>query len=85
MACYQAMEIELRTVDGRKVVLRGMTRGTPRIVLVHQMESIFRHGTEYILEIDIRSGYQQVGDLELGIMDDSYLGHMISVQGVQVH
>jgi hypothetical protein len=42
---YQAMELEFRAADGRKVVLRGMTSGAPRIVSAQWMESIFRHGT----------------------------------------
>jgi hypothetical protein len=29
---YQAMELEFRAANGRKVVLRGMTSGAPRIV-----------------------------------------------------
>jgi hypothetical protein len=41
---YQAMELEFRATDGRKVVLRGMSSGAPRIVSAKWMEGIFRHG-----------------------------------------
>jgi hypothetical protein len=41
---YQAMELEFKGVDGKKVVLRGMSNGAPRIVLSKRMEGIFRHG-----------------------------------------
>jgi hypothetical protein len=41
---YQAMEIEFRKTDDKKVVLRGMCSDTPRIILVEWMEGIFRHG-----------------------------------------
>jgi hypothetical protein len=30
--------------DGKKVFLRGMSTGAPRIVLAKRMERIFRHG-----------------------------------------
>jgi hypothetical protein len=40
---YQTMELEFRAADGKKVVLRGMANGTPKIVSAKQMESIFRH------------------------------------------
>ena len=38
---YQAMELEFRAANGRKVVLRGMTSGAPSIVLAQWIESIF--------------------------------------------
>lgn len=37
------MELKLK-VDGKKVVLRGISNGGPRIVLTKRMEIIFRHG-----------------------------------------
>jgi hypothetical protein len=38
------MELEFREVDGKKLVLRGMSNGAPRIVSAKNMEGIFRHG-----------------------------------------
>jgi hypothetical protein len=35
---YQAMELEFRTTDDKKVVLRGMSNDAPRIVSAKQME-----------------------------------------------
>jgi hypothetical protein len=49
------------------------------------MESIFRHGTEYSPEIDLRSGYHQDRDRELGMTDALHCGHVISMQDVQTH
>jgi hypothetical protein len=44
---YQAIELEFRELDGRKVVLRGMrcmSNGAPKIFSAKQMEGIFKHG-----------------------------------------
>jgi hypothetical protein len=41
---YQTLEMGFRDHDGKKVVLRGMSTGAPRIVLAKRMERIFRHG-----------------------------------------
>jgi hypothetical protein len=49
------------------------------------MESIFKHGTKYSLEIDLRSGYHQDRDRELGMTDALHYGHVISMQDVQTH
>jgi hypothetical protein len=38
------MELEFREVDGRKVVLRGMSSGSPGIVSSKWMEGISMHG-----------------------------------------
>jgi hypothetical protein len=40
---YQTMELEFKTVDGKRVVLRGMSNGAPKVVSTKQMEGIFRH------------------------------------------
>jgi hypothetical protein len=52
MACFLGKTLcqlpshgaRVQGVDGRKVVLRGMSNGAPRIVSAKQMEGIFRHG-----------------------------------------
>jgi hypothetical protein len=41
---YQAMQLDFKAADGKKVVLRGMSNDAPRIVSTKQMEGIFRHG-----------------------------------------
>jgi hypothetical protein len=41
---YQTLEMGFRDQDGKKIVLRGMSIGTPRIVSTKGMERIFRHG-----------------------------------------
>jgi hypothetical protein len=41
---YQNLEMGFRDQDGKKVVLRGMLTGAPRIVSAKRMERIFRHG-----------------------------------------
>jgi hypothetical protein len=41
---YQAMELEFRATNGKKVVLRDMSNGSLRIVLAKRMEGIFLHG-----------------------------------------
>jgi hypothetical protein len=41
---YQTLEMGFRDHDGKKVVLRGMSTGAPRIVSTKRMERIFRHG-----------------------------------------
>jgi len=56
---YQIMEMEFKGEYGRKVVLRGMTNGAPRIVLTKKMENIFRHGVEYFSKMDLQSCYHQ--------------------------
>ena len=38
------MELEFKVVDGKMVVLRGMSNDALRIVSTKQMEVIFRHG-----------------------------------------
>jgi hypothetical protein len=43
------------------------------------MESIFRHGTEYSPEIDLRSGYHLDMDSEFGMTDALQCGHVISM------
>jgi hypothetical protein len=58
-----------------------MSSGAPRIVSAQRMESIFRHGIEYFPEIDLRSGYQQVRNKELGMTEALYLGHVIKCIG----
>jgi hypothetical protein len=41
---YQTLEMGFRDVEGKKVVLRGMSNGKPRTVSTKRMERIFRHG-----------------------------------------
>jgi hypothetical protein len=41
---YQTLEIGFKDHNGKKVVLRGMSIGAPRIVSTKRMERIFRHG-----------------------------------------
>jgi hypothetical protein len=41
---YQTLEMGFRDQDGKKVVLRGMSIGEPKIVLAKRMERIFIHG-----------------------------------------
>jgi hypothetical protein len=41
---YQTLEMGFRDQDGKKVFLRGMWIGEPRIVSTKRMERIFRHG-----------------------------------------
>jgi hypothetical protein len=50
---YQAMHLELREKDGRKVVLRGMTSGAARMITLQRMKSVFRYGIGYSSEVDI--------------------------------
>jgi len=40
---YQVMRMEFRDKEGRKVVLRGMNTGPPRIVTTKRMEVALRH------------------------------------------
>jgi hypothetical protein len=40
---YQAMELEFKAVEGKKVVPRGMANGAPKIVSAKRMERIFRN------------------------------------------
>jgi hypothetical protein len=49
------------------------------------MESIFRHGTKYSLEIDLRSGYHQDKDREIGMIYDLHCDHVINMQDIQIH
>jgi hypothetical protein len=39
---YNTMEMSFTEENGKKVVLRGMTRNTPRVVTKKCMEAIFR-------------------------------------------
>jgi hypothetical protein len=41
---YQTLEMGFMDNDGKMIVLRGMSTGAPKIVLVKRMERIFRHG-----------------------------------------
>ena len=41
---YQTLEMGFRDSEGKKIVLRGMSIGPPRIVSVKRMERIFCHG-----------------------------------------
>jgi hypothetical protein len=41
---YQTLEMGFIDQDGKKVVLRGMSTGAPRIVSTKRMERIFRQG-----------------------------------------
>jgi hypothetical protein len=41
---YQTLEMGFKDCDRKKVVLRGMSTGTPRTVSAKRMERIFRHG-----------------------------------------
>jgi hypothetical protein len=41
---YQTLEMGFRDQDGKKVVLRDMSTGAPKIVLAKNMERIFKHG-----------------------------------------
>jgi hypothetical protein len=45
-----------RYQDGKKVVLRGMSIGTPRTVSAKRMERIFRHG-EVVLGTRVDPGF----------------------------
>jgi hypothetical protein len=48
---YQTLEMGFRDSDGKRVVLRGMSTGAPRIVSTKRMERIFRHGeVAYVVE-----------------------------------
>jgi hypothetical protein len=40
---YQVMEMKFNTTNNKKVVLRGMSNGGPKIVSNKSMEAIFRH------------------------------------------
>ena len=40
---YQAMEMRFNIANGKKIVLRGMSNGGPKIVSTKRMEAIFRH------------------------------------------
>jgi hypothetical protein len=41
---YQNLEMGFRDSDGKRVVLRGKSTGTPVTVLAKRMERIFKHG-----------------------------------------
>lgn len=41
---YQAMEMGFNAPDGKRVVLRGMSNGSPRVVSSKRMEALFGHG-----------------------------------------
>jgi hypothetical protein len=41
---YQTLEMRFRGIEGKKIVLRGMSTGTPKTVSVKRMERIFIHG-----------------------------------------
>jgi hypothetical protein len=41
---YQVMEMIFNTTNEKKVVLRGMSNGGPKIVSTKRMEALFRHG-----------------------------------------
>jgi hypothetical protein len=41
---YQIMEMRFHIANGKKVVLRGVSNGDPKIVSTKRMEAIFRHG-----------------------------------------
>jgi hypothetical protein len=41
---YQTLEMGLKDSEGKKIVLRGMSIGAPRIVSAKRMERIFRYG-----------------------------------------
>ena len=41
---FQTMELKFRAAGGRKVVLRGMANGTPKMISAKHLERIFRHG-----------------------------------------
>jgi len=40
---YQVMEMTFNIENIKRVVLRGMSNGNPKIVLAKSMEAIFRH------------------------------------------
>jgi hypothetical protein len=61
---YQTLEMGLRDSEGKKVVLRGMSKGEPRTMSMKRMERIFRHGevayaSECIITMWRDSGSQQ--------------------------
>ena len=41
---YQTLEMGFRDSDRKRVVLRGMSTGTPMTISAKRMERIFRHG-----------------------------------------
>ena len=43
MMNYQVMEMRFNTTNDKKVVLRGMSNGGPKIVSTKRMEPLFRH------------------------------------------
>jgi hypothetical protein len=48
---YQTLEMGFKDRDMKKVFLRGMSTGAPRIVSTKRMERIFRHGeVAYVVE-----------------------------------
>ena len=40
---YQTMELGFNTPDGRRIALRAMANGGPRVVSAKRMEVIFKH------------------------------------------
>jgi hypothetical protein len=40
---YQTMDLKFKTTDNKRVVLRGMANGAPKVVSAKRMESIFMH------------------------------------------
>jgi hypothetical protein len=48
---YQNLEMGFRDQDRKKVVLRGISKGAPRIVLTKRMERILKNGeVAYVVE-----------------------------------
>jgi hypothetical protein len=48
---YQTLEMGFRDNDGKRIFLRGMSTGAPRIILAKMMERIFRYGeVSYAIE-----------------------------------
>jgi hypothetical protein len=48
---YQTLEMGFRDSEGKRIVLRGMSRGAPKTFSTKRMERIFRHGeVVYVVE-----------------------------------
>jgi hypothetical protein len=72
---YQTLEMGFRDQDGKKVVLRGMSTGAPRIVSSKRMERIFRHGAvAYVTKFLITTQKDSKGRQQIHTEIKSLLG-----------
>jgi hypothetical protein len=41
---YQTLEMGFKDIEGKNIVLRGMSTGAPKTISAKRMERIFKHG-----------------------------------------